>query len=61
MQSIIEELRERIEPAVKQALAILSELRAQLKAVICLHGEDSPYTLGFQLSHMNSLIDYMSN
>ena len=61
MQTIIEEIRERIEPAVKQTLAILSELRAKLKAVICIHGEDSPYTLGFQLNHINSLFDHMSN
>ena len=38
LQTMIDEIRERIEPAVKQALAILSELRASLKAVICIHG-----------------------
>ena len=53
-------MRERIEPAAKMALAILSELRANFKAIVCIHGEDSPYTLGFKLHHLNQLIDFTS-
>ena len=50
-------MRERIEPAAKKSLAILSKLRANLKAIISIHGEDSPYTLGFKLANVNALID----
>ena len=53
-------MRERIEPAAKKALAILSELRANFKAIVCIHGEDSPYTLGFKLQHLNQLIEFTS-
>ena len=57
LQTVIEEMRERIEPAAKKSLAILSELRANLKAIISINGEDSPYTLGFKLANFNALID----
>ena len=57
LQSVMEEMRERIEPALKKMLSIASELRANLKAVISINGEGSPYALGFKLSHINSLID----
>ncbi len=47
LQSIIDEVQDHIYPALKQTIAILCELRANLKAVVAIHGEDSPFTLSF--------------
>ena len=57
LQSIIEEIGDKVLPAMKQTMAILTGLRANLKAIISIHGEGTPFALGFQLNHLNSCID----
>ena len=42
---------------MKQTVAILSGLRAKLKAVISIHGDGTPFALGFQLNNLNVMID----
>lgn len=59
LQSIIDEFNERILPALKKTLGIVLGLRAKLKATISIHGKDSPFTLGFKLEHLNSIVEYL--
>ena len=47
LQSIIDEFTDHIVPALKQTMAIVSLLRAKLKAIMSIHGEESHFTLGF--------------
>ena len=49
-------------PALKTTLAIVTALRANLKAIICVEGgEGTPSSLGFQLSTLNTIIQNMTN
>lgn len=61
LQSIIDEFNDHILPAIKKTLAIVLGLRAKLKAAISIHDEDSPFTLGFKLDHLNTIVDYLEN
>ena len=61
LQSIVDEIQDHIYPALKQTIAILCELRANLKAIIAIHGEDSPFTLGFKLIHLSTVIECMAS
>ena len=60
LQTIIDEICDQVQPAMKQTVSILTSLRAKLKAVISIHGEGTPFALGFQLSNLNSIIDNMA-
>lgn len=59
LKSIIDEFSDHILPALKQTLAILLSLRAKLKAVVSINGENSPFTLGFRLEHLNAIVNYL--
>ena len=50
MNFLVEEISERIEPAIKKMISILSEMRAHLKAIVCIDGENSYSCLGFTVS-----------
>ena len=52
-------MNDNVLPAIKQTLAILTGLRAKLKAIISTHG--APFALGFQLTHLNNIIENMAN
>ena len=59
LQSIIDEFSDHIIPAIKQTIGIMTGLRANLKAIVSIHGESSPFTLGFQLGNLTTLVDNM--
>jgi len=46
-------------PALKQTLAIVLGLRAKLKAIVSIHGDSTPFALGFKLEHLNQVVDYL--